>query len=172
MLRFELLNRLDSTREDLYKNSHLLNEGVLLVGELLSVLSNDTNPLIKENFHLFKKSFYATTDSGIQSNSSTLSTLSMPNLTLPVQTSALISNSNSAPNLHQEESDIDPIDTVRSLTAVHARLSNIKEEEEEYLHNTLKYIDDDDEEEEEEVEAQHMSVQTTEDDNQRFFSKL
>ncbi|CAF1291792.1 unnamed protein product [Adineta steineri] len=171
MLRFELLNRLDSTREDLYKNSHLLNEGVLLVGELLSVLSNDTNPLIKENFHLFKKSFYATTDSGIQSNSSTLSTLSMPNLTLPVQTSALISNSNSAPNLYQEESDIDPIDTVRSLTAVHARLSNIKEEEEEYLHNTLKYIDDD-EEEEEEVEAQHMSVQTTEDDNQRFFSKL
>ncbi|CAF4468612.1 unnamed protein product, partial [Adineta steineri] len=102
MLRFELLNRLDSTRDDLYKNSHLLNEGVLLVGELLSVLSNDTNPLIKENFHLFKKSFYATTDSGIQSNSSTLSTLSMPNLTLPVQTSALISNSNSAPNLYQE----------------------------------------------------------------------
>ena len=38
MLRFEMLNRLDETRDDLCKNSHLLNEGVLIVGELLSSL--------------------------------------------------------------------------------------------------------------------------------------
>ena len=76
MLRYELLNRLEETREDLSKNSHLLNEGVMIVGELLSSCFQQPNSFIQENFQFFKKSFSSRTDSGMESNTSTLSDLS------------------------------------------------------------------------------------------------
>jgi hypothetical protein len=172
MLRFELLNRLDETRDDLYKNSHLLNEGVLIVGDLLSLITNNTNTLVKENFHLFKKSFYSRKDSGIESVATTLSTLSMPVSAQQMPTSVLMTNSKSTPTLllnNQEESDINPINDVKLMTAEHVRLSEIAEEEEK-LQKSFKYIDDDDEEEE--VEGRHMAVQTSRRDNHVSFSKF
>jgi hypothetical protein len=157
--------------EELKQDSHLLNEGVVIVGELLSTLTRDTNPLIKENFQLFKSSFYSTTDSGVESTSSTCSTISMPNLMQQIHSSASIFNSKSAPSLfsiNQEESDINPINAVRHLSAVQVRLSNITEENES-IHNSLKYMDDD----EEEVDARHVSIQTSmEDDNSVVVSKF
>jgi hypothetical protein len=114
MLRFEMLNRLDETRDDLYKSSHLLNEGVLIVGELLSSLINDSNPIIKENFYLFKKSFYTRTDSGIESTTSTFSTIS---------NSTLKSN-------NQQELDIRPINCLQQASLTHIALARIVEEEE------------------------------------------
>jgi hypothetical protein len=154
MLRFEMLNRLDETRDDLCKSSHLLNEGVLIVGELLSSLINDSNPLIKENFHLFKKGFYSRTDSGIESNTSTFSTISISNSTLN----------------NQQESDIRPINSLEQASLTHIALARIVEEEEiNNLHHSLPFIDDD---EEEEIEARHMSSQTPIDNNQHISSKF
>jgi hypothetical protein len=161
MLRFEMLNRLDETRDDLSKNSHLLNEGVLIVGELLSSLVHDTNPLIKENFHLFKKSFYSRTDSGIESTTSTLSTTSTPNI---IQ---LISNSHSTSHFsfdHQQESDINPINAFKQLGVTCVGLTQIVEEVE---MEPLPYTDD-----EEEIPARHMSIQTCMDNTDEIFSKF
>jgi len=158
MLRFEMLNRLDETRDDLHKNSQLLNEGVLIVGELLSSLMNDSNPLIKENFHLFKKGFYSRTDSGIQSNTSTFSTTSIPTIVQLMSNSNLLSN-------HQQESDINPINAVKQISLTCVGLAKIVEED-----HSLRYMDDDDEEEE--VEARHMSVQTSSDNDDEVFSKF
>jgi hypothetical protein len=157
MLRFEMLNRLDETRDDLHKNSQLLNEGVLIVGELLSSLMNDSNPLIKENFHLFKKGFYSRTDSGIQSNTSTFSTTSIPTIVQLMSNSNLLSN-------HQQESDINPINAVKQISLTCVGLAKIVEED-----HSLRYMDDDDEEE---VEARHMSVQTSSDNDDEVFSKF
>jgi len=160
MLRFEMMNRLDETRDDLAKNSLLLNEGVLVVGELLTSLTRETNPLIKENFHLFKKSFYSRTDSGIESNASTNSTTAMSNI---VQFT---------PNT-QQESDIHPEYALRSLSLAHVGLQKIVEEEEmETVHKTLRFIDDIVDDEGEEVPARHMSIQTSTDKNNKLFSKF
>jgi hypothetical protein len=175
MLRFELLNRLDETRDDLYKNSHLLNEGVVVVGDLLSLITNNTNTLVQENFHLFKKSFYSRKDSGIESVATTLTTLSMPTSTQEILSSVLMTNSKSTPTLlsnNQEESDINPINAVKLMTAEHIGLSEIvEEEEEERLQKSFKYIDDDDDDEEE-VEGRHMAVQTSRHDHHVSFSKF
>jgi len=57
MLRFEMLGRLDETRDDLSRNSHLLNEGVLIIGDLLNVFTQDSNPLIRDNFIYLNKVF-------------------------------------------------------------------------------------------------------------------
>jgi hypothetical protein len=160
MLRFEMLNRLEETRHDLHKNSELLNEGIVIVGELLSTIANDSNPLIKENFHLFKKSFYSRTDSGIESNASTNSTTAMSNI---VQFT---------PNT-QQESDIHPEYALRSLSLAHVGLQKIVEEEEmETVHKTLRFIDDVVDDEGEEVPARHMSIQTSTDKNNKLFSKF
>ena len=164
MLRFEMMNRLDETRDDLAKNSLLLNEGVLVVGELLTSITRDSNPLIKDNFHLFKTNFYSTLDrlrhedSGMESNDGSLSTTvsnipsvssttSMPNLSTNDDSIRTIPTSNSAPILSSNESDVNPVHAIKHLSAVHVTLSNIAEEEEE-----------------EEVEARHMSIQTSTDD--------
>ncbi len=167
MLRFEMMNRLDETRDDLTKNSLLLNEGVLVVGELLTTLTRETNPLIKENFYLFKKNFYSTldqirsVDSGMESTDGTIvtnipsvsSTTSMPNLNNdPIR---ILPTSNSEPSLSSNETDVNPIQMMRHLSAVHITLSNIAEEDENVNKNA-----DEDEEEEEEIEARHMSIQT------------
>jgi hypothetical protein len=177
MLRFEMMNRLDETRDDLAKNSLLLNEGVLVVGELLTSLTNETNSLIKENFHLYKKNFYSTLDqihsidSGIDSThetiSSVFSTTSMPHLNHQNNSIKTILTSNSEPILSindQNESDINPIQFMRNLSAVHITLSNITEEDDENMNKN-------EEEEEEEVEARHMSVQTSADNEDEGKSK-
>ncbi|CAF5011717.1 unnamed protein product, partial [Rotaria sp. Silwood1] len=135
MLRFEMMNRLDETRDDLAKNSLLLNEGVLVVGELLSSLTRETNPSIKENFYSFKNKFYSTldqirlVDSGLESSetltasnaSLVASTISMPNLINQINPSQTLPTSNSEPAFptsyseptlainNQNESDINPI---------------------------------------------------------------
>jgi hypothetical protein len=171
MLRFELLHRLDEARGDLRKNSQLLNDGVLIIGDLLSVLVNDTNPLIKENFHLFKKSFYSRTDSGMESNTSTLSSSSMPNLVQHMNLSAL--KSNSSPNIlsnNQQESDNPSGNVMRPLSILGLKLSEIEEEEDENKNSAIKFIDD--VEEEEEVEARHMAVQTSSDNENEYLSKF
>lgn len=180
MLRFEMMNRLDETRDDLAKNSLLLNEGVLVVGELLSSITRDSNPVIKENFHLFKTNFYSTLDrlryedSGLDSTDESLqtsisnipsvtSTSSMPNLSTRDDSIRSIPTSNSEPSLSSEDSDTNPIYALKHLSAVHITLSNIAEEDEK----------------EEEVEARHMSIQTSADeqikdksDDQTFSLKI
>jgi hypothetical protein len=165
MLRFEMMNRLDETRDDLTKNSILLNEGVLVVGELLTTLSRETNPSVKENFQLFKTNFYSTldkirsVDSGMESNDdatlsnvpSVSSTISMPNLNNdPVR---ILPTSNSEPSLSSNETDVNQI--MKHLSAISITLPNIAEEDE----NVNKNADED--EEEEEIEARHMSIQTS-----------
>jgi hypothetical protein len=181
MLRFEMMNRLDETRDDLAKNSLLLNEGVLVVGELLSSLTRDTNPLIRENFHLFKNNFYSTLDkmrsidSGIESTDTTTttsiplsvsSTTSMPNLVNHyINPIKLLPTSNSEPSLQindQNESDINPIQAIRQLSVAHITLSNIAEENED---------DENKNNEEVEVEARHMSIQTASDNDDDEISK-
>jgi hypothetical protein len=159
MLRFEVLNRLEDTRNDLHKNSQLLNEGIIIVGELLSTIIHDSNPLIKENFHLFKKGFYSRTDSGIESNTSTISTASIVQIM-----------SSSSSNI-QQESDLNSDNALRPLSLAHVGLQKIVEEEEiESIHKSLRFINDDDEEE---VPARHMSIQTTMDTiNNKIFSKF
>jgi hypothetical protein len=181
MLRFEMMNRLDETRDDLNKNSLLLNEGVLVVGELLTTLTRDTNPLIKENFHSFKTNFYSTldkirsADSGMESLNDTVlsdipsvsSTTSMPNLNNDYNNT--MRTSNSEPSLSSNETDMNPIQMVRHLSAVHITLSNIAEEDE----NVNKNVDED---KEEEIEARHMSIQTSIDEEKSkdeiFISKI
>jgi hypothetical protein len=183
MLRFEMMNRLDETRDDLAKNSLLLNEGVLVVGELLTSLTRETNPLIKENFYLFKKNFYSTLDkirsidSGIESTNDTLlttasstssgfSTTSMPNLNNSNHSMRILPTSNSEPSLSkndQNESDINPIEVMRHLSVAHITLSNIAEEDEN--------INKNEEDEEEEIEARHMSIQTSTDNEDEEKSK-
>lgn len=172
MLRFEMMNRLDETRDDLAKNSVLLNEGVLVVGELLSSLTRETNPLLKENFHTFKNKFYSTMDrirlidSGIDSNdtlttsnsTSGFSMSSMPNLGNHASSEQTLSTSNSAPTLSSDkiiELNVNPIEIMRHLSAVQITLTNIVEENEE-LEN-IKTPEHD----EEEVEARHISTQTS-----------
>jgi hypothetical protein len=184
MLRFEMMNRLDETRDDLNKNSLLLNEGVLVVGELLTTLTRDTNPLIKENFHSFKTNFYSTldkirsADSGMESLNDTVlsdipsvsSTTSMPNLNNDYNNT--MRTSNSEPSLSSNETDMNPIQMMRHLSAVHITLSNIAEEDE----NPDKDYGG---EEEEEIEARHISIQTSSDNedekksqDDRIFLKL
>jgi hypothetical protein len=180
MLRFEMMNRLDETRDDLAKNSLLLNEGVLVVGELLSSLTRETNPIIKENFHLFKKNFYSTldqirsVDSGIEltettttsNTSSVLSTTSMPNLLYPTNLGKSLPTSNSEPSLSindQNELDINPVQVMRPLSAALITLTNIAEENED------EHTEDDGNAEE--VEARHMSIQTSMDDEDDEKSK-
>jgi hypothetical protein len=145
MLRFEMLNRLEETRTDLHKNSQLLNDGIVIVGELLSTIINDSNPLIKENIHLFKKGNYSRTDSGMESNTSTISTASIFQIM-----------SNSLPSNLQQDSDLDTGNDLRPLSLAHVGLQQIVEEDE---IESLPYIDDD----EEEVPARHMSIQTNDD---------
>jgi hypothetical protein len=159
MLRFEVLNRLEDTRNDLHKNSQLLNEGIIIVGELLSTIIHDSNPLIKENFHLFKKGFYSRTDSGIESNTSTISTASIVQIM-----------SSSSTNT-QQELEFNSDNALRPLSLAHVGLQKIVEEEEEIesIHKSLRFINDD----EEEVPARHMSIQTTMDTiNNKIFSKF
>ncbi|CAF0978236.1 unnamed protein product [Adineta steineri] len=185
MLRFEMMNRLDETRDDLAKNSLLLNEGVLVVGELLSSLTRDTNPLIKDNFHLFKKNFYSTldkvrsVDSGIESNDigttisnipSVTSTTSMPNLMNPINSDKALSTSNSAPILstnNSSETNVNPIQLMKQLSIAHITLANIAEDDE----NIDTNKQDEDEEEVEEIEARHMSIQTSSDNENEDKSK-
>ena len=173
MLRFELLHRLDEARDDLRKNTHLLNDGVLIIGELLSGFGHDTNPLVKENFHLFKKSFYLRTDSGMASNTSTLSSSSMVNsiqqVQLPTLKSISYSSSNMLPN-NPQESDNSSTNVMRPIVMLGLKLSEIEEEEDENKYSPIRFIDHD--EEEEEVEARHMSVQTTPNKNNVLFSKF
>jgi hypothetical protein len=179
MLRFEMMNRLDETRDDLAKNSLLLNEGVLVVGELLTSLTHDKNPLIKENFHLFKRNFYSTldkirsVDSGTESNetmsniSTAISTTSMPSLINHMSSQKNLPTSNSAPTLlqsNQIESDINPIQIIKQLSVAHITLSNIAEEDE----NAEKNYGGG---EEEEIEARHMSIQTSSDNEDEKNSK-
>ena len=176
MLRFEMMNRLDETRDDLAKNSLLLNEGVLVVGELLSSLTHESNPIIKENFHLFKKNFYSTldkirsVDSGMESSTtdtttcttpSVFSTTSMPNLINPTNIGKGLPTSNSEPSLsqnNQNELDVNPVQIMRPISAALITLTNIVEENEE-------------DENTEEVEARHMSIQTSMDDEDQDKSK-
>ena len=186
MLRFEMMNRLDETRDDLAKNSLLLNEGVLVVGELLSSLTHETNSLIKENFHSFKRNFHSTiekirsVDSGVESaetlvtttsiTPSVLSTTSMPNLVNHTNLARGLPTSNSEPILlvnNEDESDIDPIQVMRHLSAAHITLSNIAEENEEDELVNRKGKGG----EEEEVEARHMSIQTSMDEEDEEKSK-
>ncbi|UJR30483.1 hypothetical protein I4U23_018016 [Adineta vaga] len=159
MLRFEMMNRLDETRDDLAKNSLLLNEGVLVVGELLSSITRDTNPLVRENFHLFKKNFHSTLkkvrsiDSAIEFNDTT-TTSSMPNITNTMPIEKGLSTSNSAPILTANLSnDLNPnsVQLMKQLSITHITLSNIAEDDENSSIN------------EEEVEAQHKSIQTSSD---------
>ncbi|CAF0823158.1 unnamed protein product [Rotaria sordida] len=181
MLRFEMMNRLDETRDDLTKNSLLLNEGVLIVGELLSSLTHETNSIIKENFYLFKNKFYTTldqirlVDSGLESNetlttsntSLIVSTASMPNLINQINSEQILPNSNSEPCLvinKQNESNINPIQFIKHISATHIKLSNIVEENEEN-ENTVNKKEGggggEEEAEEIEVEARHISIQTS-----------
>ena len=186
MLRFEMMNRLDETRDDLAKNSLLLNEGVLVVGELLASLSRDSNPLIRDNFHLFKKNFYSTldkmrsVDSGLETSdtatnlsqmSSVTSAMSMPNIAHQMNAIRALPTSSSDPVLSTHDasdSDVNPLQVIRHLSAAHVTLSNIVEENEDEEHSPkrtheLAVVEQADEEEEE-VEARHMSIQTSADE--------
>ena len=159
MLRFEMLGRLDETRDDLSRNSHLLNEGVLIIGDLLNVFTQDSNPLIRDNFHLFKQGFYSRTDSGIESNKSTFSSTSISNLLQDMPS-------------NKQEPDIDPTRAFRTLSVTSVALSRIIEvEEKDSLNNSIPYIDDDDDHVEE-VPARHMSSQTSINRNNVRFSKF
>ncbi|CAF1556535.1 unnamed protein product [Rotaria magnacalcarata] len=161
MLRIEMLHRLDKTRDDLSKSSVLLNEGVVVVGDLLSTSVNDTNPSNTVGFYAFKKSFYSRTDSGLESNASTLSQESRQTLTQSTHTSTVMPHSKTTPNFtfnSQQESDINPIDLVKHLSVVNLKLSDISEEDEN-LHKNLKFIDDDDDDDD--VETPHMSEETS-----------
>ncbi|CAF4832795.1 unnamed protein product [Rotaria sp. Silwood1] len=169
MLRIELLHRLDETRDNLYKNSALLNEGVVVVGELVSNFMNDKNSLDK-NFDLFKKSFYARTDSGVESTASTFNTTSTTNINQSIHTSKLNANSKAVSNFsfnNQQESDINPIDAVKHICAAHIKLSNIAEGDEN-LNKTLKYIDDD---AEEDVQTRHATVDVSKTNDEVVSSK-
>ncbi|CAF4503094.1 unnamed protein product, partial [Rotaria magnacalcarata] len=188
MLRFEMMNRLDETRDDLARNSLLLNEGVLVVGELLSSLTWETNPLIKENFYSFKKKFFSTLDqirlidSGKESSDTTtstntasaLSTTSMPNLINHSNSLQTMSTSASEPSLSTNKSnysDMNPVKIVKHLSAAHITLSNIVEENEENDDESkTKVVEKNEgngndsktkEVEEIEVEARHISIQTS-----------
>ncbi|CAF3440747.1 unnamed protein product [Rotaria socialis] len=187
MLRFEMMNRLDETRDDLARNSLLLNEGVLVVGELLSSLTRETNPLIKENFYSFKKKFFSTLDqirlidSGIESSDTTtstntasaLSTTSMPNLINHSKSLQMMSTSTSEPSLSTDkpnDSDMNPVQLVKHLSAAHITLSNIVEENEENDDESKTTVVEENgndsktkevEEIEIEVEARHISIQTS-----------
>ena len=193
MLRFEMMNRLDETRDDLAKSSRLLNEGVLVVGELLSFCTRDQNPLLRDNFHLFKKNFYSTldqmhsVDSGMDSSStvmtvsntpSMLSTNSMPNIAHQIASNRLIPTSASEPSLSssgQTNSDVNPIQVLKHLSAAHITLSNIAEEneEEENGKRTVSHQENNNNGDEEiEVEARHMSVQTSDADDEVFSLKI
>lgn len=152
MLRIEMLHQLDKTREELCTHGQLLNEGVVVVGELLTAI-DDKSGSLTDNFHMFKKNFYAQTDSGIHSNTSTLSTTSRQSLIRPTHSASIIRHSKTSPNLSnnsQYESDINPIDIVKHLSVAHIKLSDIKEEEDEKSHKKLKFIDDDDDDNENE----------------------
>lgn len=185
MLRFEMMNRLDETRDDLGKSSRLLNEGVLVVGELLSFCTRDQNPLLRDNFHLFKKNFYSTldkmqsVDSGIDSNgtlmtvsntSSVMSTTSMPNIAHQLTSTRHFPTSASDPSISSSEPtdvDVNPIQVLKHLSAAHITLSNIAEEneEEESGKRTAGAHPHDDGDIE--VEARHMSVQTSAQDDDK-----
>ena len=127
MLRFEMMNRLDETRDDLSKSSRMLNEGVLIVGELLSFCARDQNPLIRDNFQMFKKNFHTnlekmrSMDSGMESNetnttlsqtTSVVSTTSMPNIVQQLSVAQALPTSSSEPNLvskEQQDADVNPV---------------------------------------------------------------
>jgi hypothetical protein len=75
--------------------------------------------------------------------------------------------SNSAPTLslsNQIESDINPIQIIKQLSVAHITLSNIAEEDE----NAEKNYGGG---EEEEIEARHMSIQTSSDNEDEKNSK-
>ena len=163
MLRFEMINRLDETRDDLAKNSRLLNEGVLVVGELLTSLNRNENSILRDNFQEFKRNFhlnldkFRSIDSGMDSSeSATIQrtiTTSESNLSSMTNTSSSTANigetlikSSSEPNLSENRPDLNPIQVLKHLSAAQITLSNIVEENEE---NEI------------EVDARHISVQTT-----------
>ena len=156
-LRFELLNRLDIVRYDLSKHGQLLTEGVMLVGELLSSSTAETNVFITENFRRSSKTIYSRSDSGIESTvtdlSATSSSMSVSTADKQVSNSDLYLSASDPTDL-----DIQPLKALKHLTAIHVKLSNILEEEEFTHIHGLKFIDDD--EEEEEIDAQHASTQT------------
>ena len=166
MLRFEMMNRLDETRDDLAKNSLLLNEGVLVVGELLSSIARESNPLIRDNFHLFKRNFYSTldkvrsVDSAMESNETTTS---MPNIPNQVRSESSMSASTSAPTLTgnlANDTSLNPIQLIKQLSVTHITLSKIAEDDEN------AGVNEGNDGDEEEVEGRHMSVQTSS-DNER-----
>ena len=138
MLRFEMLNRLEETRDDLMKSNHLLNEGVMIVGDLLSSCFQPTNSFVQENFQFFKKSFSTrTTDSGLLSNTSIASSTTQLE---PMTGNYLL-----------------------QLAVTHIGLQQIIEDEE-TQENQLPFIDD----EEEDIPAQHMATQTSFGDFTKF----
>ena len=181
MLRFEMANRLDETRDNLARNSLLLNEGVLVVGELLSSFTHETSPFIRENFHLFKKNFHSTfdkigsIDSGMESSEivtesntpSIPNTTSIPNIINYINSTQALPTSHSEPLLSSNdhcESGINAVQAVKCLSVAHATLSNIAEEDGTVDKNENEKVKDEEEKTEEEFEARHVSIQTSADD--------
>lgn len=115
MLRFEMMNRLDETRDDLSRSSRLLNEGVLVVGELLSMQTREQNSALRENFREFKRNFHSNLKK-FQSVESETTTVSP-------------ADENDSPT--KETNDVDPVRILKEIGAVQITLSNIVEENEE-----------------------------------------
>ena len=143
MLRFEVLNRLDVVRDDLSVHGQLLNEGVVLVGDLLTSSTGESH----EKFQYFRSNLGSRSDSGceVATLSSSISTMSMSNANRSSQSSRSVSFASLS---NQDESDVNPVKVLKHLSALNVTLSDIKEEEE-HLHHSLRFIDDDDDDDDE-----------------------
>lgn len=173
MLRIEMLHRLDETRESLVKNTNVLNEGVITVGDLMSALTQEKLALIKQNFYALKYNYYSRQDSGAPSVSSSFSATSLPTMVHTIDKSASVSTSHSIGSVvsnDQQESDINLSNAVRHLSVAHVKLSDITEEEENYT-KSLKYIDDDDDADDGNLETQYGRQNSSKDDEEIFKQK-
>ena len=158
MLRFDVLNRLDAARDDLSVHGQLLNEGVVLVGDLLTSSTVESN----QKFQYFRSNLGSRSDSGyeVATLSSSLSTTSMSTANRSNQSSRSVSYSSLST---QDESDVNPAKVLKHLTALNVTLSDITEEEE-HLHHSFRFIDDDDDDDDE-MEDQPIR---TDNDGQTF----
>ena len=125
MLRFELLNRMDDVRDDLSAHGQLLNQGVVLIGELLSSSKSETNDLMEEKLRQLKTNVQSTADKKRQSSTSLTKFSIRSMLCFDEQ-------------LDQSASTA-KIDRHFSLTNI--KLSNIPEEDQR-LRQEIKFIDE------------------------------
>ncbi|CAF1249920.1 unnamed protein product, partial [Didymodactylos carnosus] len=120
MLRFEMMNRLDETKEELLKTSSLLNDGVMYVCEQLTYLNTDINPNGVEQFQTFKQNMETNLvksfDSGMDDVTTTRPQSLISDLNSSPRTLASL-NITSMPNLNTNDSI--SCDLISSLPILH-----------------------------------------------------